>query len=318
MEYIADRSVAPVHPRDHGDGLARRDEARAPGGTPGRARRLTLRPGLVVPDAWEATLDSGDMCGICGLMTLDGSSPEPAVLREMSRALADRGPGQRRHRGRRARRPCREAARDHRPRGRRPADRERGRAASASCRTARSTTTASSAGAPARRDTGSRPTATPKFSSHLYEERGLDFVHALRGMFAIALWDARPPPPGPRPRPLRDQAAVLPPGRRRALVRVGVEGAPAAARLRAANRPRCASRLSRVQLDPGADDHLRRMCANSPQATCSSMTADRPALIRVRATEAQCGRRAAVRAAGPARRGGPGPAARLCPGPPRR
>ena len=54
---------------------------------------------------------------------------------------------------------------------------------------------------------------------------------ALRGMFAIALWDARAAPARARARPLRDQAAVLP--RRRtgdAVVRVGAEGAAAPAR----------------------------------------------------------------------------------------
>src|SRR3982750_3753779 len=33
------------------------------------------------------------MCGICGVMTRDGSRPDPVVLEEMSRAIAHRGPG---------------------------------------------------------------------------------------------------------------------------------------------------------------------------------------------------------------------------------
>ena len=48
---------------------------------------------------------------------------------------------------------------------------------------------------------------------HLYEEYGERFVEHLRGMFAIALWDDSRDAAPPRPRPLRDQAAL--PRRRR-------------------------------------------------------------------------------------------------------
>ena len=44
---------------------------------------------------------------------------------------------------------------------------------------------------------------------HLYEERGPAFVDGLRGMFALALWDARRAPPRAGARPVRHQAARL-------------------------------------------------------------------------------------------------------------
>ena len=43
----------------------------------------------------------------------------------------------------------------------------------------------------AARGIASAPTATPRSSLHLYEEHGDRFAERLRGMFAIAIWDAR-------------------------------------------------------------------------------------------------------------------------------
>ena len=49
---------------------------------------------------------------------------------------------------------------------------------------------------------------------HAYEEWGLGFAERLRGMFAVAIWDARARAARARARPLRDQAALLPRRRR--------------------------------------------------------------------------------------------------------
>jgi asparagine synthase (glutamine-hydrolysing) len=128
------------------------------------------------------------MCGICGLMTLDGSSPDPAVLRRMSAALAHRGPDSE---GIELDGPAGLAARrlaiidlEH---GDQPIADEEGRHRVVqngeiyNYRALRRELEQAGHRFTTRSDT--------EVLVHLYEERGLDFVHALRGMFAIALWD---------------------------------------------------------------------------------------------------------------------------------
>ena len=130
------------------------------------------------------------MCGICGLMALDGSSPDPAVLRRMSAALAHRGPDSE---GIEVDGPTGLAARrlaiidlEH---GDQPIADEEGRHRVVqngeiyNYRALRRELEGAGHRFTTRSDT--------EVLVHLYEERGLDFVHALRGMFAIALWDPR-------------------------------------------------------------------------------------------------------------------------------
>ena len=92
---------------------------------------------------------------------------------------------------------------------------------------------------------------------HAYEQWGLGFAERLRGMFAIAIWDAPSQAARAGARPVRDQAALLPRRRRRALVRLGArraaEGRP---------RPRRARGVPGHELRAGAALDLPR----DPQA----------------------------------------------------
>ena len=74
---------------------------------------------------------------------------------------------------------------------RRPADRERGRHASSSSRTARSTTTASSRASSSAPATASARAATPRCSCTATRSGATRLWERLRGMFAVAVWDAR-------------------------------------------------------------------------------------------------------------------------------
>jgi asparagine synthase (glutamine-hydrolysing) len=128
------------------------------------------------------------MCGICGVMTRDESSPDPAVLQAMSDAIAHRGPDSD---GLLIDGPVGLAVRrlaiidlEH---GDQPiADEDR------RVQVVQNGEIYNYRDLRARLERGGHRFATRSDTEvlvHLYQERGLDFVHELRGMFAIALWD---------------------------------------------------------------------------------------------------------------------------------
>ena len=103
---------------------------------------------------------------------------------------------------------------------------------------------------------------------HGYEQWGPELWERLRGMFAVAVWDARARRLDARARPLRHQAALLPRRRRRAVVRVGARRAAARARS-TSTRSRRSSRSTSIpaplsifrdirKLPPGSHADLAR------------------------------------------------------------
>ena len=196
------------------------------------------------------------MCGICGIATSRGAVDRER-LAAMSATLVPPRPGLGRHASRRRGRARRAAARDHRPDRRRPADRERGRHGRR--RPERRDLQLPRADARARARGPPVPHALRHRgrSSTRYEEWGPGFAGAAARHVRVAIWDARERQPRARPRPVRDQAALLPRRRRRALVRLGARRAAARR-----DRPRRARGVPRLQLDPRAALDLQR----DPQA----------------------------------------------------
>ena len=130
------------------------------------------------------------MCGIFGILARSGEEPDPRMLDRMARSLVHRGPdGEGVTVRGRAALGCRRLAIIDVAGGAQPLWDESGDVAVVcngeiyNHRVLRDELE--------RRGHRFRTRSDAEVIPHLYEERGLDFLDALDGMFAIALWDAR-------------------------------------------------------------------------------------------------------------------------------
>jgi asparagine synthase (glutamine-hydrolysing) len=130
------------------------------------------------------------MCGIAGLLRLDGTAPDPAVLGAMAAALAHRGPdGEGAHLDGPVALASRRLALVDVPGGDQPLRSEDGTVVAVcngeiyNWRALREELHRGGHAFATRSDC--------EVLVHLYEEHGPRFVTRLRGMWALALWDAR-------------------------------------------------------------------------------------------------------------------------------
>ena len=194
MEYIADRSV-PLYFSVLLATVVKVARPRARGSRPDQRTRLTST--------------AAGMCGICGVVDRGGAARTSTWSRRMSGAARPPRARQRRPLRRRAGRAGGAAALDHRPRGRRPADRQRGRHGRRrperrDLQLPRAARRARARRPPLRdrlRHRGPRPPLRGA-RRRLRRAPARDVRDRALGLARRA--------PAARPRPLRDQAALLP------------------------------------------------------------------------------------------------------------
>ena len=202
------------------------------------------------------------MCGIAGVLERSGSPVERELLKRMGDVIAHRGPdgeGQFRRRPGRARQP---PPGDHRPHA-------GGRHADGVCATAATVITYNGEVYNFRE---LRPSSRPRghaFRSHTdtevvlnaYAAWGPECVERFNGMFAFAIWDRERSRALPRPRPLRDQAALLRRPRPGIPLRLGDQVDARASRAHGPGEPAAPARVLHLPEHLHRRDAVRRSAA---------------------------------------------------------